>query len=253
MSLLSEYKSRVKYLESLILYQFSFPLSTQNKRSRLGDYLKQLKELEDIPVVDTFDYLFLIIQNSHKKKIAEFLIAQIFEIVQPNKSLETFRDEYKSYHKLLSVQKSTDVKISTLSFENQSFWGTRAQLLTAKCTIDGINKSLAYNLHSVWGALLNPTGGIVGPGNLKLFHSPNSPIELHSCVHDASGYLYNTHDIGNGYNYLKHEKPKSKKKWCCCGTLIPTKSPISGQLNGIKFWENVQTRFKENGITFYGV
>ncbi|KAI6655020.1 Protein of unknown function DUF909 [Oopsacas minuta] len=63
----------------------------------------------------------------------------------------------------------------------------------------------ALGLHPVFGALLNPTGGIVGKNNsnallrsLVIFPS----IKKNAIIHDATGYLRYYHGIGPGYKYL---------------------------------------------------
>ena len=66
-----------------------------------------------------------------------------------------------------------------------------------------IFKENNINLPPFMCCALNPTGGICGPGNLSLYNGKiDSPIIIHSCIHDTSGYCYIYHNIGNGYNYL---------------------------------------------------
>ena len=60
-----------------------------------------------------------------------------------------------------------------------------------------------FGIDPVLGALLNPTGGLVGEGSDSIEVSANDSVGYHGVFHDAGGYLYNYHgEIGPGYNYL---------------------------------------------------
>src|SRR5205807_2681068 len=81
----------------------------------------------------------------------------------------------------------------------------------------------------VFGAILNPTGGLPGPGNIST--NVGDTIGYHGIAHDAAGYLYNYHNVGPGYDYLgKGDFPASG---------LGTESPISGQRAGIIYWATV--------------
>ncbi|MDC0746837.1 PAAR domain-containing protein [Polyangium mundeleinium] len=82
----------------------------------------------------------------------------------------------------------------------------------------------ALGMDPVFGALLNPTGGLVGPGNAAV-DGNDSAIGYHGAVHDAGGYLYNYHNQGPGYDYLGQEGRD-------------TASPLSGQRSGISYWRD---------------
>lgn len=97
------------------------------------------------------------------------------------------------------------------------FMGTTVQLRYGQLVGD------ALGIDPVFGSLLNPTGGLVGPGNYALDLGPDSPLSYHGIVHDAAGYLYNYHDTGPGYNYLGQERRD-------------TANPLTGQESGIRFW-----------------
>jgi len=96
------------------------------------------------------------------------------------------------------------------------FMGRTAQLRYGKLVGD------ALGLDPVFGALLNPTGGLVGPGNTALDLGDRA-VSYHGAVHDAAGYLYNYHNMGPGYNYLGLENRD-------------TSSPFTGQEAGIRYW-----------------
>lgn len=49
----------------------------------------------------------------------------------------------------------------------------------------------------VLAALLNPSGGIVGPGNTQLLpDDPDNATVYHGVFHDAAGFMYNTYELG---------------------------------------------------------
>ena len=81
----------------------------------------------------------------------------------------------------------------------------------------------AFGIDPVFGALLNPTGGMVGPGNAAYAPGDDSAVGYHGEVHDAAGYLYNFHNTGPGYNYLGRES-------------TDTGFPLTGQVSGVSYW-----------------
>lgn len=103
-------------------------------------------------------------------------------------------------------------------FVHGDFMGTTAQLRYGKVVGD------AFGIDPVFGALLNPTGGMVGPGNWAVNPGDNDALGYHGIVHDAAGYLYNFHDLGPGYNYLGEE-----------GHRDPG-NPLVGQQSGVRYW-----------------
>jgi len=113
-------------------------------------------------------------------------------------------------------------KIDSLNKENSYKWGGIRQLMSGKIVADTLSEN---NLDPVFGALLNPTGSIVGAGNRQLIKGKyyNDAIVMHSICHDAAGYLYNYHDEGPGYNYLDFG-------------VFPTSYPLAGQVIGILYW-----------------
>ena len=63
----------------------------------------------------------------------------------------------------------------------------------------------ALGLHPSLGALLNPTGGIVGTNNSNMFLRSFAILpsfRKNGIIHDATGYLRYYHGIGPGYKYL---------------------------------------------------
>lgn len=85
-----------------------------------------------------------------------------------------------------------------------------------------------FGIDPVFGSLISPTGGAVGPGDSSISNvDPDSPTVLHGVVHDAAGYLLNAHGAGPGYNYLGSGiEPLS------------TENPLTGQLSGMMYWND---------------
>ena len=83
----------------------------------------------------------------------------------------------------------------------------------------------ALGLHPALGAMLNPTGGIVGANNsnfiLRSFSIMPS-VRKNAIIHDATGYLRYYHGIGPGYRFLD------------TGDIRGRLTPINGILNGWK-------------------
>jgi hypothetical protein len=84
----------------------------------------------------------------------------------------------------------------------------------------------AFGVDPVFGALLSPTGGMVGPGNKALHLDDDDPTGYHGIVHDAAGYLFNYHNQGPGYDYLGKEAAKGHQ----------TSDPLTGQQSGMRYW-----------------
>ena len=103
---------------------------------------------------------------------------------------------------------------------HKTFMGSNPQLVFGKVIGD------AFGVDPVFGALLSPTGGMVGPGNMALQMDDDDPTGYHGIVHDAAGYLFNYHNQGPGYDYLGREAAKGHK----------TSDPLTGQQSGMRYW-----------------
>ncbi|NJN95289.1 MAG: WXG100 family type VII secretion target [Anaerolineales bacterium] len=134
------------------------------------------------------------------------------------------RSQYQKYLKLheqalaIARQKGEEAPTSLNETFHGDFMGSTAQLRYGKVVGD------AFGIDPVFGALLNPTGGMVGPGNFAVNPSDDSALGYHGIFHDAAGYLYNYHNIGPGYNYLGQE-----------GQRDPS-NPLVGQQSGVRYW-----------------
>jgi WXG100 family type VII secretion target len=124
------------------------------------------------------------------------------------------------YEKFLQVRAQRDAingdTPPTTSFAHPWFMGSNTQMRYGKVVGD------AFGVDPVFGAMLNPTGGLVGPGNWAV-PGDSTATGYHGIVHDAAGYLYNYHQTGPGYDYLGREGRD-------------TSSPLSGQREGISWW-----------------
>jgi WXG100 family type VII secretion target len=155
------------------------------------------------------------------------------------KPVEQLRGDYEKYQQLLAQQaqngyerealkQSPDWKDAVTTAVNPLI-GLGKTTLSTHPDFMGSNGQLrygdmvgqAFGIDPVFGALLNPSGGLVGPGN-NAVDAGQSALALHGQVHDAAGYLYNAHNkVGPGYDYLGLEGRD-------------TASPLSGQRAGIR-------------------
>lgn len=140
------------------------------------------------------------------------------------KPLSEMQQDWQQYQALLSEQeriaaaKGLSPSEGVNGFLHPDFMGSSSQLRYGQVAGD------ALGVDPVFGSLLNPTGGLVGPGNMAV-DGDDSATGYHGAVHDAGGYLYNYHDQGPGYNYLGLENRD-------------TGSPLTGQTSGITYWRD---------------
>lgn len=212
------------------------------------EYLLTLKEPDNIPgshdyiteIRKDLGYYMMQLKKSHHNSEEETkYLEKVHNELQLN-DLEDFKKQYDIYLRLLS-EREDKIEVSNMScgfFRGLkpieplkrslwNHWGCYKQFKSGKCIIDAINANYNYRLHSVWGCLLLPTGGIAGESNKELWPFKwNTFVGLHSAVHDAAGYLYLYHNLTNcGYNYLD--------TWW---TFFPKTSGLSCQSYGLKWW-----------------
>ena len=128
-----------------------------------------------------------------------------------------FRAQYDRYLELYQTAKNNGYEAAIDTNRHGEFLGSTVSLRYGKVAGD------VLGVDPVFGALLNPTGGLVGPGDDAYQPAPDDAIGYHGAVHDAAGYLYNAHKTGPGYDYLGRD-------------VISTSSPLSGQVGGISWW-----------------
>ncbi|MEM9250630.1 MAG: hypothetical protein AAGB05_18320, partial [Pseudomonadota bacterium] len=115
---------------------------------------------------------------------------------------------------------------------HDAFMASRGQLQFGKVIGD------AFGIHEVFGSLLSPTGGLVGPGNIAFHLAPDNPFGVHGAIHDAAGYLNANHDVGPGYNYRNDPTEEIITDAIEClpefaqGLLLP----LTGQASGVAYW-----------------
>jgi len=131
--------------------------------------------------------------------------------------VEEMRGEYEKFQEL-AAQRDAAGGVGGLS-GHPSFMGSNTQMRFGQVVGD------AFGIDPVFGAMLNPTGGLVGLGNFALA-GDDTAVGYHGVVHDAAGYLRTFHDAGPGYDYMGLEGRN-------------TMSPLSGQREGIAHWRNL--------------
>jgi hypothetical protein len=154
-------------------------------------------------------------------------------------SREDVRAQYQRFQELrgealrIAAAKGVDPSPPVNQFFHDQFMGSTTQLRYGKAVGD------ALGLDPVFGALLNPTGGLVGAGNAAV-DLGDSALGYHGVMHDAAGYLYNYHNLGPGYDYLGREGRD-------------TGSPLTGQQAGIQYWTGkLNTGFVESALSNTG-
>jgi len=110
-----------------------------------------------------------------------------------------------------------------------SFMGSMTQMRYGSVVGD------AFGIDPAFGAMLNPTGGLVGPGNWAVAGG-ESAVGYHAVAHDAAGYLYNNHQVGPGYDYLGQEGGDPS-------------SPLTGNRSGIAYWRNALSGSSSSGTS----
>jgi WXG100 family type VII secretion target len=134
--------------------------------------------------------------------------------------VEDLQNEYQKYQEVKAQQEANTATPEdappSMGGGHPSFNGSNTQMRYGSVVGD------AFGIDPAFGAMLNPTGGLVGPGNWAIA-GDDTAVGYHGVVHDAAGYLYNYHHAGPGYDYLGREGRD-------------TSSPLSGQREGIAYW-----------------
>ena len=135
-----------------------------------------------------------------------------------DRPVEELREEYGRFKDLAAERDAAQADpVPGLSGAHPSFNGSNTQMRYGSVVGD------AFGIDPVFGAMLNPTGGLVGPGNWAIA-GDDTAVGYHGVVHDAAGYLQTYHGVGPGYDYLGVDP-------------IPTTNPLSGQVAGIAYWK----------------
>jgi WXG100 family type VII secretion target len=137
------------------------------------------------------------------------------------KSLGDIKADYQKFLDLKAQRDAAggDPIANVNEFLHPDFNGSLSQMRYGKVVGD------AFGVDPVFGSMLNPAGGLVGPDNAS-FDGDSTAVGFHGVVHDAAGYLYNYHNkVGPGYDYMGLEGRD-------------TSSPLSGQRAGIQYWRD---------------
>lgn len=179
------------YMRDLIGSQF------QGAGSEMGDVMNGLMQN---PVGDELDKFLETLAGLRNRPVIEIRIEfdRFQEISEQSKTI------------------NPDTPASMSGGAQSSFSGSDTQMRYGSVVGD------AFDIDPAFGSMLNPTGGLMGPGKWAIAGA-NTAIGYHSVVHDAAGYLHNYHQIGPGYDYLGLEGGD-------------TSNPLSGQRTGISFW-----------------
>lgn len=130
-----------------------------------------------------------------------------------------FRSQYATYQELQARSTLLGGPQDPIDLDRHGdFLGSTASLRYGSVIGD------VYGIDPVFGALLNPTGGLVGGGNDAYNPGDNDALGYHGIFHDAGGYLLNRQGVGPGYNYLGREDFNDQS------------SPTTGQVSGISWW-----------------
>lgn len=131
--------------------------------------------------------------------------------------LDEIKSEYGKFQEIMAERDASGAEpVPGLSGAHPSFMGSNTQMRYGSVVGD------AFGIDPVFGSMLNPTGGLVGPGNWAIA-GDDTPVGYHGIIHDAAGYLNTYHGVGPGYDYLGVDP-------------IPTTNPLSGQVAGVAYW-----------------
>lgn len=157
------------------------------------------------------------ILNGEVDEALEILEKQVPHLTKPRA-----RNEYNRYLEELNKDKTGNTiahkaKDLDTKKKHKNYLGSTWSLRFGKVIGD------ALGLDPIFGALMNPSGGLVGPGNDGAMHSDGSYVAYHGVFHDAGGYLLKAFDIGPGYDYLgeDHRDPRNA---------------MTGQREGLRWW-----------------
>jgi len=223
-----------KYCESVVFVRFNGQTNKFNctdheavdgpgqPESELGHILHQLDQIIRMATtVNEFEITEPI------KKILKML-AEIRVCTEDCESVDKCYERLlEDAEKFAKIYQERGCKSEVLENHHSFYWGTRQQMLFGKVICDWLAEHKNAPMDPIFGTLLNPTGGRVGPGDTGFFHDSlfdnMGPFAYHSAVHDGFGYLKTNHKTGPGYNYLNKG-------------IFGDWSPLGGQYSGLEFW-----------------
>ncbi len=160
-------------------------------------------------------------ENQSPEKVEQALKV-IAEKSDGRMTLEQAREQHKIFLEKRKEAESVGIKIHELAQIpiRADYMGSRDHLRFGQIVGD------ALGLDPIFGALLNPTGGIVGPDNYGLALN-ESALGYHAAFHDAGGFLHTYFGKGPGYDYLGLEPGRFKDN---------PLNPLVGQQSGVLYW-----------------
>ncbi|KAI6650974.1 hypothetical protein LOD99_5551 [Oopsacas minuta] len=138
-----------------------------------------------------------IILEEHVENMAKACHIAIGDTEKFKANFDKFLNTYRIRKEYILNNGAEDIELNSES--TAQFRGCKHHLIFGKIVGD------ALGLHPVLGALLNPTGGIIGPNNSNPFYRSLTILpsfKKNGMIHDATGYLRYYHGIGPGYKYL---------------------------------------------------
>ena len=132
---------------------------------------------------------------------------------------DQFIEQFERYKQILHEGNGWDGSQHFLpkDYLKGDFMGSTAHLRYGSVVGDVIG------LDPVFAGMMNPTGGIVGPGEFGQAVDPETALSYHGIFHDAGGFLYNYLNLGPGYDYLTFD--------------TFGESPLDGQVEGVLHWQ----------------
>ena len=241
---------------------FSELLNLKNIPTNGKEYLFQPKEFDDTWFEEWTEYIYTLTTNelvltprdrSYDFKLLNISMLHILEVLSACSCLppcvevyeQVFKEHVENIAKSCGIEREYFSKFKTnfykfiqlyavrrdyiknsgaedIELNNEAtsqFRASKDHLIFGKIVGD------ALGLHPSLGALLNPTGGIVGSNNSNMFLRSLSilpSVRKNAITHDAMGYLRYYHGIGPGYKYLD------------VGDIKGRLTPINGILYGFK-------------------
>jgi WXG100 family type VII secretion target len=174
-------------------------LKFQGTGSELGNVMNGLKQN---PVGEQLDQFLESLAGLRKRPLIEIRI-----------EFEKFQEISEQANASSPESPPEDMPSGT---GQSSFAGSDSQMRFGSVVGD------AFGIDPVFGSMLKPTGGLMGPGNFAIAGA-DTAVGYHAVAHDAAGYLHNYHGIGPGYDYLGLEGGDPS-------------NPLTGQRTGIAFW-----------------
>lgn len=147
----------------------------------------------------------------------------------------TYEQVVEDYRKFLGLIKDNPPAPTNRS----EYWGTVQQLRFGTVVGDSLG------IDAVFGALLSPTGGLIGPSEGRVIHDvlykPNSALAYHGIYHDAAGFFAKEpYNLTPSYEYVLTIDEDRRLEGPLALILDMDKfKALDGQETGIAFWHEL--------------